>query len=800
MMKMSICRLGSLIFPCALASLVILTLVQQTQQKQAQEIELAAPRERGFRQSLTRMSPVVLRVEPCHGFAEQQLQLAKALLVGSTLGAQVALPKASSKRGDNVWDLFDMPLLLESAQSIFRNIMCERPPGAERRFWCKETPVPAILLLEADQWTSLTNGRDRFQIDNVEELDFLYNRLWRSRPSMSIVSATCSTLLHLPVIEPGVRWDLFWQLFSSIEFTQDVQTTARRIAQLMPTYAESAQKNAASMGYETNQDKAHFNVLHLRAEPDWYQFCSAIFVPKGQSNCMNNTFEVANVLLFEGITPSIPLYLATGLNGDQLASWRSASTLPFATQSLFKVYTLVTQEMLSEVIFNKWNPDCRHHKMFWPAISFLLGMEAAAFIGNSVSTFSGLLLQRRARNKQRSIYYNGGGVWLQETGQLKAKQRLAPRTLRSRIKWIFCIHPEKGDPRDVESPRFKAAKVAIKSALSKTTLVPVGVTTADPRSKFAATLLAMGTRLIYHIPRWGSQIKSMKVKNERDKNSRTKMSSSEFVETVGRLLYLDIPILGIPDSFVFYTEVDVLFQNDVSWARLLGEQVDKFKRGNDFSIGQQLFTGPGKQGLPEFFSMSAGTKQVRRTQDSGVMLLNLLSLRSAYPAFARFILSNVSQSMLADSADQTGETGGASDAYQIFFQSNGKSLAAFLPLEFSWKPYWPKDPTVSVVHFLGPKCESDILPYINHRRVQVPLFKSLLQLCDQEANCRELCDEYTRQLRWKLAHENGRGPVRGCQCVNFFVVHQKKKFCFAIVSTHQWITLQPMYQRATGYH
>ena len=706
-------------------------------------MELAAPGERGFRQSLTPVSPVVLRFQPCRGFAEQQLQLAKALLVGSSLGAQIALPRAGSKRGDNVWDLFNMPLLLESAQSIFRNILCERPPGAERRFWCRESPVPAILLLDADQWASVTNGREKFQIDNVEQLDFVYHRLWKSRPSMSIVSATCSILLHLPVIEPGVRWNLFWQLFGSMEFTQDVQRTARSIAQLMPTYVESAQKNAASMGYERNQDKTVFNVLHLRAEPDWSQFCSSIFVPKGQSNCMNNTFEVANVLLSEGITPSIPIYLATGLNEDQLASWRSASTVPFATQSLFKVYTLVTQEMLSEVIFAKWKPDCRHHRMFWPAISYLLGIDAQTFIGNSVSTFSGLLLQRRAQNKQRSIYYNGGGVRLQETEQLKPKQRLTPRTLRSPIKWIFCIHPEKGD---VESPRFKAAKVAIKSALSKTTLVPVGVTTADPRSKLATTLVAMGTRLIFHIPKWGSQVKSRKVKNQQDKNSRGKMSSSEFVETVGRLLYLDIPILGILDSFVFYTELDVLFQNDVSWIRLFGEQADKFKRGNDFSIGQQLFTGPGKQGLPEFFSMSSGTKRVRRTRDSGVMLLNMLSLRSAYPAFVRFILSSVSQSMLADSADQTG-FGGASDAYQSFFQSNGRSLAAFLPFEFSWKPYWPKNPEVSVVHFLGPACERDILPYLSDRRVQFPLFKSLLQRCDQEGNCRELCDEYMRQLR-----------------------------------------------------
>ncbi len=124
----------------------------------------------------------------------------------------------------------------------------------------------------------------------------------------------------------------------------------------------------------------------------------------------------------------------------------------------------------------------------------------------------------------------------------------------------------------------------------------------------------------------------------------------------------------------------------------------------------------------------------------------MLSLRSAYPAFVRFILSSVSQSMLADSADQTG-FGGASDAYQSFFQSNGRSLAAFLPFEFSWKPYWPKNPEVSVVHFLGPACERDILPYLSDRRVQFPLFKSLLQRCDQEGNCRELCDEYMRQLR-----------------------------------------------------
>ena len=82
------------------------------------------------------------------------------------------------------------------------------------------------------------------------------------------------------------------------------------------------------------------------------------------------------------------------------------------------------------------------------------------------------------------------------------------------------------------------------------------------------------------------------------KTARGKMSSSEFVETVGRLLYLDIPILGIPDSFVLYTEVDVLFQNDVSWTRLLENKVDKFKRGNDFSIGPATVHQTGQARAP----------------------------------------------------------------------------------------------------------------------------------------------------------------------------------------------------------
>eukprot|EP00438_Fugacium_kawagutii_P008097 Skav222118 [mRNA] locus=scaffold1181:490907:492310:- [translate_table: standard] len=466
---------------------------------------------------------------------------------------------------------------------------------------------------------------------------------------------------------------------------------------------------------------------------------------------MNNTFEVANVLLSEGITPTIPLYVATGLSRTELEEWRATSGVPSSTNNLFNVYTIVTHDMVSEMMISDgWTSNSKHHKMFWPAVNFLLGLNAEHFIGNSVSVFSGLLMQVRLHLGKKSIHYNGGGVPLQDTNQMNPSKKLAMPTFRTPIKWLFCIQrrTQQGQQGPGQSSQpdiaLNMATVAIKSALQKTSLIPVGVTLADPTSEFAAQMVSMGVRLIYHTPSWVDYVESTirKWNGSSDRFAGGKKPShllSDVDAMVGTFMRIDIPILGILDPFVFYADIDVIFQRDVTWQGLLGQHVKVMER-NDFARGMHQFGRPNEDGLPTYFSMSAEVGMVKKPMNAGVMLLNMLSLRDTYDSFLAFIV---------DSGDITWEIGpGDQGALMTFYrQTNGTPSYSFLPLEFNWKAYWPKNPEAALVHFHGPKCESDILPYFKKGEVRNPLFQHLLRICGKKGNCRELCEKYKAYLK-----------------------------------------------------
>ena len=467
---------------------------------------------------------------------------------------------------------------------------------------------------------------------------------------------------------------------------------------------------------------------------------------RGQNNCRNNTFEVANILLSEGVTPSLPLFLATGLSNSQLESWRAMSKVPSATDNLFNVFTTITHDTLAESVFEDSPPALVQHKMFWPAVFSLLSLDATIFIGNSASTFSGMIFQKRLRLKRRIIQYNGGGLRIQDTNQLVSKQRSIPLpSLRRPIKWVFCVQPKTGGPHSFDESR-NMAKVAIKSALSKTSLVPVGVTTADPMSKFAIELVSMGVRLIYHKPSWRKHIAStiLRWNNSHDRFAGNKKPShllSDIDAMVGTFLRIDVPILGILDSFIFYTDIDVLFQNDITWNELLGPKYRKLTntmKRNYFSFDEP-FAQPERKGLPAFFAMSAEVHMRQIPENAGVMLMNMVAMRTVYDLFLNFIL---------DSGDITWKVGpGDQGALRTFFSiDENNTLISFLPLEFNWKAYWPKNPKAAVVHFHGPKCEMDILPYFDAGKVRFPLFQHLLNMCKERGTCYETCQQYQQYL------------------------------------------------------
>eukprot|EP00438_Fugacium_kawagutii_P002253 Skav227469 [mRNA] locus=scaffold2491:369513:371036:+ [translate_table: standard] len=496
------------------------------------------------------------------------------------------------------------------------------------------------------------------------------------------------------------------------------------------------------MGFKTTRRDSTFNVLHLRAEMDWLQFCGSN--PSSQlGNCRSNTFEVGNVLLSEGISPGMPLYLASRVSKSQLERWRDEASPPNAADNLFGVYTVVTQEMLAEQVFKNWQPALRLHKMFWPAVSFLLSTDAHFFIGNSVSTFSGLLMQLRMRSvKPRNLHYNGGTVKLQETKQLAAKKTLKIPLFRSRIKWFFCIQPKAGQKeKEEKGSSTNMAKVAIRSALARTSLVPVGITTASPTSKFAADLVATGARLIYHTPSWVPHIKAVIARWEGSENrfAGNKKPShllSDVDAMVGTFLRIDIPILGLLDPLAFYADVDVLFQNDVTWPSLLGMSEKTFSKKKYMPYEQQSFAKPGQEGIPKFFAMSAETQMEKVAANAGVMLWNVPSMREAYPKFLEFI---------TNSSDITWPVGpGDQGALRTFFR--GERGPSYLPYIFNWKAYWPSNPAAVLIHFHGPKCETDILPFLRTGEVRLPLFEGLLKMCHKDGGCLQLCNEYMNFL------------------------------------------------------
>lgn len=681
-------------------------------------------------------SPVLLEFEPCAGFAEQEMQAVKALMVGSELGAQVVF---ISNNG-HVWDLWEMEnsKLFQFADSFFRDNACHGPPGVQRKFWCGQVQMPAISILDQNDFDLARSLRKRLRIEHAEQFESLRYNLWLYQPSIAHLS--CGVLSNFPIVEPGVEWELFWKIWDKVEFKQDIQKTKQKIEEQIMLYGAGAREKTRQMGFTSFPNDTAFNVLHLRMEPDWRIFCELTFSASGPPNCMNNTFEVGNVLLSEGITPSIPLYLATTVSTKRtLEQWRGQSSAPFAGDNLFNIYTIITHEMLAETIFNEWTPRLGHHKMFWPAVSSLLGMNANMFVGNSVSTFSGFLMQQRLRIQKRSIHYNGGTLRLQETKQLAPKKKWRTELFRKKIKWLFCIQPREGQTQDSSA---HMAKVAIKSAFAKTSLVPIGVTTASPTSKFAAELVAAGVRLIYHTPSWVPHIKAMISQWEGSKNrfSGDKKPSpllSDVDAVVGTFLRIDIPILGLLDPFLFYADIDILFQNDVTWPKLLGATDKQFKKIKDLPYEQQVFAKPGQEGIPMFFAMSAESEMEKVAANAGVMLWNVQSMRESYPSFLNFIVK---------SGDITWPIGpGDQGALRTFYQ--GDRGPSYLPYLFNWKAYWPWNPTAVLVHFHGPKCEGDILPYLDDGRIRLPLFQFLLKRCQEGGNCLELCRQYMNYLQ-----------------------------------------------------
>jgi GDP-fucose protein O-fucosyltransferase len=732
-------------------------------------------------------APVVFAFDVCNGLTNQRISLLHGTVVGILLGAQISFPdmvpfdgmeygpdRRSKQNVRDVSIIYDMTLFKEKVSGIFRSHWCGPSSDNATSSWCNsdaKSPIISsysrseVMAAFSGQNSSETVWKLPLNIRNAKSianagLDFL-SVVEKSSYSSGLLKRSCG-LFGLSVVEGTLEWDLFWRVSDSLEFSETVVKLGRDILRGIGGSSAGAREKAAKFGYNersrfdgtgcNGQGKdgscVTFNVVHLRAEDDWKEHCKVWMGLRDgihRDNCINNTQYVHNTLLSEGVAPDVPLYVSTSLTVSQLRSL-SLGGINASLRPLFDMFTVITKDMIVDNLESNWASDNRE---MWAAVDYFISMRANVFAGNSVSTFSAMMLTDRTRRGLIAWHYNGGGVPVNDAGIVSPKTSLAVDTLRDPLKWVFAIHLGKSS---LSQSFFNMVKVAVLSARAKTGLVPVCITTSSRTSNLSRWLVSQNVRVIHHSPMWSGRITNAvnhyraRAQAKGENPQRFSHLADDSDAMIGTFMRMDIPIIGIRDEFVLYTDVDVMFVNPIRWDTILGSSsvLAKAKQENDFSHGRRKFGKDEKFGLPLYFSATSEALPQQDMEDLniGIMLMNMRSLRDTRAAFLNFVLSHVSRTGGFNFKAGPGDQG----AYKVFYANrDGRVRATMLPLSLNWKTYWPaSDP--SIVHFHGPKCELHISPYVLNKTVNVPLFNGLLARCVTEGDCVRRCAEFESYL------------------------------------------------------
>eukprot|EP00434_Breviolum_minutum_P042447 symbB.v1.2.037781.t1/scaffold5674.1/size24704/2 len=627
-------------------------------------------------------APLQFKFDLCKGFTNQRLQILDGVLAAMFLGAQVLMPKTialdaqfpalshPNEQNEQSLDyIFNMDRFEQRVQLMYIDFWCRLPKFRAFKIWCANKPPAAIVYTEdgaqiedvkLDGWKPdhlISFGESVLEIFETKGKD--------EKPEQTIpvkffrITESCEFYVKVKVAEGTEFWDWFWELHQSLEFNYWIGHLAENAKrQLLFSYGAKAERHALELGYKMDEHAARathagYHVVHLRASTAWQEHCEQWFSwIERKDNCMNNTWRIGNVLLSEGISPSLPVYLVTDLSDSNVQVLRKVPSM----ETFFSIYTVVTKEDMEQMLMKSStlgssltdiddiDSKLSKHQWTWTAVDFLLTEDADWFVGNSRDTFAAFVMHFRyfrqmdKQDKSKSLSYNGGETILEETILAEGQIRSPP--MRPVIKWLFTAPPH----TKVHDIVYNMTMVAVRSAMMKTDLVPICVTTGNPYSEFIVRLVSMGVRVIYHTPAWIDEAHEH-VRRWNQIGARSGFQyirQIQFQELVAQWLRIDLPILGILDEFVLYTDVAnvaLLFTNHVRWKDLVGDNFEALSRSmsrkalhGSFFNKYALF---GEIGVPRFFAIINGSGV---ELDSSVMLMNLKNLRQSYNEFRAFAL------------------------------------------------------------------------------------------------------------------------------------------------------------------
>lgn len=606
-----------------------------------------------------------LTFQVCEGLTNQRIALIQGFLIAHITNRSVAPPKLLSS--------FDS----QEAKLPFREVY-------DVGYLRKELKgIVSIVSPKSELGLGLVSNKSTesqsLLSHNMEYLPHIWIELSSRLANDTVMTLGC-TFNAINTRGQLNEMKLLWKIDKALKLNKEISKQVTKIVEFL---------------------KPSYTALHYRAEEDWFKHCK-VWEGNGYGhNCLANSDLLPNVFLLEGVPTSHPVYIAGGYSNKFIEDHP-------VFQNISQKYRIISKDdILSDLDVQK---NLGANRELLAAIDYAVCSKAGLFIGNSVSTFSAMVELTRSQVSQPSFHYNGGNIPL--VAYMPSPEfDLIPK----RLKWVFTMHLS---PRTT-TQYMDLVRVAVKSAFKHTLLQPVAIVYATANgdtsssSYFKNTLLpfiksleTMGVIVIRHTPTWVKKLNAHSglgfASDHTEYFSRTNASACLSLgkacvdDIISTLLRVEIPMVGIIDDHVLYSDVDVMFLKNIAL--------------EDFKV------------LPQYFT--------RLDHDIGLM--NVENMRVSYNSFIKLVIKDSTHLVTTD-LDAT---------YELFYRSrsnsNGGSRRPIGGIEleafFVWHPYerviFNKETVL--VHWDGPK-PHDYLKYFQSkgRYDNIPLSRSKhLKDCD----------------------------------------------------------------------